>query len=96
MLHVLNIRANLVSVALLEKVGVKVSFEFDKIVMTNNNVFVGKGYCNQRLFVLNIFYGINENVSFLLILLIQYLYCMLDYDVLILVISRKCNHVPNF
>ena len=50
--------------ALLEKVGVKVSFEFDKIVMTNNNVFVGKGYCNQRLFVLNIFYGINENVSF--------------------------------
>ncbi|KAF8018167.1 hypothetical protein BT93_H3152 [Corymbia citriodora subsp. variegata] len=45
-LHVPNIRANLVSVALLGKVRVKVSFESDKIVMTKNNVFVGKGYCN--------------------------------------------------
>ena len=42
-LHVLNIRANLVSVALLGKVRVKVSFESDKIVMAKNNVFVGKG-----------------------------------------------------
>ncbi|XP_071928182.1 uncharacterized protein [Coffea arabica] len=53
-LHVPNIRANLVSVALLGKVGVKVSFEFGKIIMTKNNVFVGKSYCNQGLFVLNI------------------------------------------
>ncbi|XP_068492265.1 uncharacterized protein [Phaseolus vulgaris] len=44
-LHVPSIRVNLVSVALLSKVGVKVSFESDKIVMTKNNVFVGKGYC---------------------------------------------------
>ncbi|OMO54671.1 Integrase, catalytic core [Corchorus capsularis] len=53
-LHVPNIRANLISVSLLGKVGVKVSFESDKIVMTKNNVLVGKGYCNQGLFVLNI------------------------------------------
>ena len=33
-LHVPNIRANLVSVALLGKVGVKVSFQSDKIIMT--------------------------------------------------------------
>ena len=45
-LHVLSIRVNLISVAL-GKVGVKVSFESDKIVMTKNNVFVGKGYCDQ-------------------------------------------------
>ena len=32
-LHVPNIRANLVSVALLGKMGVKVSFEYDRIVM---------------------------------------------------------------
>ena len=32
-LHVPNIRANLVSVALLGKVGIKVSFEYDRIVM---------------------------------------------------------------
>ena len=53
-LHVPNIRANLVLVALLRKVWVKVSFKFDKIVMTKNNVFVGKGFCNKGLFVLSI------------------------------------------
>ncbi|XP_071933569.1 uncharacterized protein [Coffea arabica] len=62
-LHVPNIRANLVSVGLLGKVGVKVSFESGKIIMTKNNVFVGKGYCNQGLFVLNISNVINENAS---------------------------------
>jgi len=46
-LHVSSIRVNLIFVALLGKVGVKVSFESDKIVMTKNNVFVGKGYCDQ-------------------------------------------------
>jgi len=40
-LHVPSIRVNLISVALLGKVGVKVSFEYDKIVMTKNNIFVG-------------------------------------------------------
>ena len=43
MLRVPSIRVNLISVALLGKVGVKVSFEYDKIVMTKNNVFVGEG-----------------------------------------------------
>ena len=62
-LHVPNMKTNLVSVALLGKVGVKVSFESDKIVMTKNNVFVGKGYCNQGLFALNISNVINENAS---------------------------------
>ena len=42
-LHVPSMRVNLVFVALLGKVGVKVSFESDKIIMTNNNVFVGEG-----------------------------------------------------
>lgn len=62
-LHVPSIRVNLVSVALLSKVGVKVSFESDKIVMTKNNVFVGKGYCDQGLFVLNISEIMNESTS---------------------------------
>ena len=62
-LHVPNIRTNLVSVSLLGKVGIKVSFESDKIIMTRNNVFVGKGYCNQGLFVLNVFNVLNENAS---------------------------------
>ena len=62
-LHVPNIRANLVSVVLLGKVGVKVSFESDKIIMTKDNIFVGKGFCNQGLFVLIISEVMNENAS---------------------------------
>ena len=45
-LNVPNIRANLVSIALLGKVGVKVSFESDMIVMTKTNIFMGKGFYN--------------------------------------------------
>jgi hypothetical protein len=53
-LHVPTIRTNLISVELLNKAGVKVSFESDKIVMTKNDVFVGKGYCDQGLFILSV------------------------------------------
>ena len=60
-LHVLNIRANLVYVVLLGKVGVKVSLEFDKIVMTKNNVFVEKEFYNEGLFVLSIYEVMNGN-----------------------------------
>ena len=42
-LHVPNIRYNLIFIFVLGKAGVKVSFEGDKIVMTKNGVFVGKG-----------------------------------------------------
>ena len=62
-LHVPSIRVNLVSVALLGKVGVKISFEFDKTIMTKNNVFVRKDYCDQGFFVLNVSNVINENAS---------------------------------
>ena len=58
-LDVPNVRANLVLVSLLGKVRVKVSFESDGIVMTKNNVIVGKGFCNQGLFVLGISKVIN-------------------------------------
>jgi len=54
MLYVPNIRANLVSVALLGKFRIKVLFECDKIVMTKNNVFMGKEYYNHGCFVLNV------------------------------------------
>ena len=57
------------------------SFEFDKIVMTKNNVFVGKEYCDQVLFVLNVSEIINEFEScLLLILLTLIIFGMLDWD----------------
>ena len=37
------------------------SFESNRIVMTKNNVFVGKGFCNQGLFVLSIVEIMNGN-----------------------------------
>jgi len=46
MLHVTSIKVNLISMAMLGKVGVKVSFDFDRIFMTKNNMFIGKGYCD--------------------------------------------------
>ena len=57
-----NIRVNLFDVALLGKVGVKVSSKSNRIVMTKNNVFVSKGFCNQRLFVLSLAEIMNENL----------------------------------
>ena len=62
-LHVPNIKANLVSISLLGKIKIKVLIEFDKIVMTKNNVLWGKWYCNHVLFVLNIANEMNENAS---------------------------------
>ena len=53
-LYVPEIRANLISVSLPGMTVVKFSFEFDKIVMTKNNVLIGKGYCNQGLFLFSV------------------------------------------
>ena len=51
------------SVSLLGKVEVRILFDSNKIVLTKNEAFVGKGYCNHGLFMLNVFYIINNNAS---------------------------------
>ena len=45
-LYVLDIQWNLVLVSLLGKAGMRILFDSDKIVLTKNDAFVGKGYCN--------------------------------------------------
>jgi len=55
-----------------------VSFKYDKIVMTKNNVFVGKGYCDQGLFVLNVSKIINESISMSSAYIVDSLFGMLD------------------
>ena len=62
-IHVSNIKKNLIYVSLLGEVGIKVSFESNKIVMTKNNMFVRTGYHSQGLFILNVFNVLNENTS---------------------------------
>ena len=62
-LHVPDICWNLVLVSLLGKAGVKILFDSNQIVLTKNDAFVGKGYCNQGLFMLNVYDIINNNAS---------------------------------
>lgn len=53
-LHVSESRPTLVSVHLLSKVWVKLVFEFDRVVLTRSGVFVGKDYCSDGSFILNV------------------------------------------
>jgi hypothetical protein len=48
---------------LLGKAGIKVAFDGGIVTLTKNDVFVGKGYIDQGLFVLSIDKVINENGS---------------------------------
>ena len=59
--NVLHFRYNLISVFVFEKAGVKVSFKGDKIVVTKNGVFVGKGHCCGDLFIINVLDTIINN-----------------------------------
>ncbi|XP_077246057.1 uncharacterized protein LOC143885902 [Tasmannia lanceolata] len=53
-LHVPDIRKNLVSGALLSKHGFKMVFEADKFILSKNGMFVGKGYFVNGMFKLSI------------------------------------------
>lgn len=44
-LHVSEMRRNLISGSLLMKAGLKLTFVSDRLVMTRNSEFVGKGFC---------------------------------------------------
>lgn len=53
-LHVPDIRKNLVSGSLLVRNGFRAVFEANKVVLTKNGMYVGKGYLNNDLFKLNV------------------------------------------
>ena len=53
-LHVPDIRKNLISGSLLSKNGFKLVFVSDKFVLTKNDVYVGKGYLTEGLFKFNV------------------------------------------
>ena len=53
-MYVPSLRRNLISGALLNKVGVKLVFDANKLVLTRNGEYVGKGYLSGGLFVLEI------------------------------------------
>ena len=53
-LHVPEIRKNLVTGSLLSKKGFRLVFESDKIVLTKSGIYVGKGYMSNGLFKMNV------------------------------------------
>uniref|UniRef100_A0A2N9EQN5 Integrase catalytic domain-containing protein n=1 Tax=Fagus sylvatica TaxID=28930 RepID=A0A2N9EQN5_FAGSY len=62
-LHVPDIRKNLVSGSLLSKNGFQLVFESEKFLLTKNGMLVGKGYLSDGLFKMNVMtiVPINEN-----------------------------------
>ncbi|TYK07993.1 ty1-copia retrotransposon protein [Cucumis melo var. makuwa] len=61
-LYVPSLHRNLVSGSLLNRVGLKIVLEGDKVVLTKNGDFIGKGYLSNGLFVLNTI-SMNANAS---------------------------------
>ena len=53
-LHVPNIRKNLIFDPLLSQKGFKLVFESNKFVLTKGGMYVGKGYLADGLFKLNV------------------------------------------
>ena len=53
-LHVPEIRKNLVSGSLLSKKGFKLVFVSDNFILTKNGMYVGKGYMSNGLFKMNV------------------------------------------
>ena len=62
-LHVPDIRKNLVSGALLSKAGFRLVFESDKFVLTKNGLFLGKGYLEKGLFKMNVMNVIRKDAK---------------------------------
>ena len=62
-MYVPSLRRNLISGALLNKVGLKLVTKADKIIISRGGDFVGKGYLSGGLFVLNNVQEIVSNAS---------------------------------
>ena len=60
-LHVPEIRKNLVFANLLCKNGIKTVLESDKLIMSKNGMFVGKGYSCDGMFKLSINNKVNSS-----------------------------------
>ena len=58
--HVPKIKKNFVTANLLCKSGVKAILESDKLILSKNGIFVGKGYATDGMYKLSI---INKEVS---------------------------------
>ena len=58
--HVPEVRKNLVSGSCLVQQSYKVVLESNRVVITLNDVFIGKGYVIDGLFKLNVVFEVNK------------------------------------
>ena len=54
MLFVSDIRKNLISGTLLYANGFKIVIEYSKVILSKNEMFVGKGYVKDDMFKMNV------------------------------------------
>ncbi|KAL0334036.1 UNVERIFIED_CONTAM: hypothetical protein Sangu_1559800 [Sesamum angustifolium] len=62
-LYVPSLRRNLISGSLLNKAGLKIVLEANKVIITKNGDFVGKGYMLDGLFVLNTISAVSNKIA---------------------------------
>ena len=104
-LHVLEIRKNLVSGSLLSKKGIKLVFVLDNFILTKNGIYVGKGYMRNGLFKMNVMIVVppikninNKNTSSAYVLESSNTWHgrlgHVNYDTLRRLINMEC--LPNF
>jgi len=60
-LHITDIRINLMSDSLFNKNDFKLTFESDKFILSRNGMFIEEGYFNDGLFKMNIMTIITMN-----------------------------------
>ena len=103
-LHVPEIRKNLVSRSLLSKKGFKLVFVSDNFILTENGIYVGKGYMSNGLFKMNVMTivppikNINKNASSAYMLESSNVWHgrlgHVNYDTLRILINMEC--LPKF
>ncbi|KAJ0031111.1 hypothetical protein Pint_13788 [Pistacia integerrima] len=101
-LYVLEIRKNLVSGSLLNKHGFHIVLESDKLVLSKNGMYVGKGYVSDWLFKINVCVvkpnSINKRISSAYLLESSYVWHgrlgHVNYNTLRKLINL--NHIPIF
>ncbi|KAK4385867.1 hypothetical protein Sango_2710700 [Sesamum angolense] len=62
-LYVPSLRRNLISGSLLNKIGLNIVQEVDKVKITRNGDFVGKGYMLDGLFLLNTIPTVSNKIA---------------------------------
>ena len=60
--YIPNVSPNVISVSSLGKIGIRVLLAFDKIFLIKNNIFMGKGYCYEGIYLLECHEIFNNNI----------------------------------